>query len=37
MGAEMDLEVELNALHLFDAASEQRLSSKPLSSKETPQ
>ncbi|HEX3125978.1 MAG TPA: sn-glycerol-3-phosphate ABC transporter ATP-binding protein UgpC [Thermoanaerobaculia bacterium] len=28
MGSEMDLEIELNALHLFDAASEQRLSSK---------
>jgi multiple sugar transport system ATP-binding protein len=28
MGSEMDLEVELDALHLFDAASEQRLSSK---------
>jgi multiple sugar transport system ATP-binding protein len=37
MGSEIDLELELEALHLFDAASEQRLSSKPLSSKETPQ
>jgi multiple sugar transport system ATP-binding protein len=28
MGSEMDLELEMDALHLFDAASEQRLSSK---------